>query len=149
MKKVKANLDSIPLTVNVPETEEEYREGIRKLGGSLPLDEGMLFNFHNGTQIIMENSGVNNSISLLYFISLGRGNSGIVSEIKHMNKDDASHVKSQGMYSWVLEVRKEFFDSYKIRIGSILQIVDRKALASLQTKELKKIVKTLTEEPEE
>lgn len=145
MKKIKASLDSIPLTLHVPETEDEYREGIRTLGGSLPLDEGMLFHFFGGNQIIMENSGVNHPITLLFFISLGRGTSGIVSEIKQMNRDDGAHVKSQGSYSWVLEVRKEFFESYNLRPGSILQISDRKALASIIEEETKKTIKLIKE----
>lgn len=121
MRKVKAKIDSIPVTLHVAETEEEYREGARTLGGTLEVDEGILFDFSKNPQRLgMENSGVNQNLALLFFITIGRA--GIVSEVGGLDKQDATPKYSKGVYGYVVELREDFCKANRIKQGSILTL---------------------------
>lgn len=121
MRVVKAKIDSIPIILHKPETLLEYREGVRGLGGSLHPDHGMLFDFSiNPTYISMENSGVNCDLTLLFFLFLGKH--GVVSETLYLTSGQDVPTSSKGVYSYVLELRKDFCDTWSIKQGSILTL---------------------------
>lgn len=124
MKKSTGIIDGMVISLNIPETLEEYRSGIRKsTGATLQENEGYLFRFGKNTNIMMENSGVNCDVTLLYFLSLKKY--GVVEEVQQMDNLSDKVVSSVGFYSVVLELRKDFCKRNNIRKGSIITIQGR------------------------
>lgn len=113
-------VDSIPLKVYVPETTQEFREGVR-LVGSLGPNDGMLFNFNKHERLIFENSGVNQDISILFFDDLSNDQA-IVSEICILKANSPQWVTTRYPHAMALEVSVDFCRLNKIQVGSIVSI---------------------------
>lgn len=118
MRIINGFLDGMPVSVNVTETLEEYREGARLLNRALNNSEGILFNFRNSNKIVMENSGVEEDLSILYFHKFTKY--GIVQDVKELKANCADPITSNGSYELALEMKKSFCKSNNIKKGSIL-----------------------------
>lgn len=118
MKTVPASINTIPLTLHIPQTLHEFREGARLLNSNLEFSEGLLFNFGKSQVLIMENSGVQCDINVLYFHKFTKY--GIVEEIKTLTAQDSSPISSNSFYSICVELRKDFCELNNITIGSLL-----------------------------
>ena len=122
MKKVNAIIDSIPIYLNVPEEESEFREGVRATGGKLQETEGYLFNFVNPSVLYFENCLVEDDITLLFFHPFVDNKAGVVTETKRLKARDVKIVSSDNPYSVALELRTDFCNKFNIREGSILTL---------------------------
>jgi len=122
MRQISAVIDSIPITLNVPEELKEFREGVRLSGGRLQEHEGYLFNFKTPSILYFENSGVDEDITLLFFNAFIDEKMGVVSGVKSLKAQSTSIVSSENPYAIALELRADFCITNKIGEGSILSI---------------------------
>lgn len=120
MKRVEAIIDGIPIYLNVPETNEEFKEGARASNGVLSDNEGYLFDFRSPMPIVMENSGVSHDLTLLYLFSLDKY--GAVAEVSQMKEQASTPVASVGVYRVCIELRKDFCDRNRIGVNSIVSL---------------------------
>lgn len=120
MKKVNGILEGVTLEIIVPQTLNEFKEGARLLGGTLQYNQALLFDFKSPMQIVLENSGVEHDLQVLYFPRFSK--CGIAEESKILKAFDVSHVNSTGFYPIALELRQDFCKTNNIGKGSTLFI---------------------------
>jgi hypothetical protein len=118
MKKVKGTINGIAITLHVPETLPEFKEGARNSGGYLLENEGYLFNFRKAMQIKMENSGVQQELALLYMHPFTKY--GVVEELKFMKENSSTRITSYGFYQIAIELRGDFVRNNHIEPNAIL-----------------------------
>ena len=118
MRHVSGYIDGIPITINVPETLTEHREGAKANKGELKFNEGYLFDFGKPMTILTSNSNIKHDLAIIYFDSLNK--SGIVTEVAYINKNCNTNISSIGFYLVALEVREDFVVANNIKSGSIL-----------------------------
>ena len=118
MKKITGSINSILLTVYVPETLGEFKEGARLLSNGLDREEGILFNFGKKQSIQMENGGVDIDLRVLYFNKFSK--CGIVQEAQTMKANTYGPYQSTGVYSQCLELSEEFCEKFNIKEGAVL-----------------------------
>lgn len=121
MKQTQALVNGVSVTINIPETFLEYREGAR-LKNSLELDEGYLFNFRKNDYIILENSGVNYDLRVFYFDKFKKFGTSLESKV--LIKNDSSPISSSYVYPIALELRKDFCDLNNLNESIILSLKD-------------------------
>ena len=122
MKHVTALIDSIPIELNIPEEEAEFREGVRLSGGTLREQEGYLFNFPQPSILYFENCNVDEDITLLFFHPFVESRMGVVTGVKKLKARDVKIVSSDNVFSVALELRTDFCTKYNIKEGSILSL---------------------------
>lgn len=122
MRRCKALIDGLVFTLHIPETEGEYHEGVRLLGGNLSEYDGVLFNFNFRSRLMFENSGVSQDLVVLFFDCLIRDSVGTVAEVVLLNKGSSEARSSEGMYAVAVELRKDTCDSNSIGRGSIITV---------------------------
>jgi uncharacterized membrane protein (UPF0127 family) len=118
MKKVSGMLDGVLIELEVAQTLNQYKEGVRLSGGTLHFNAGMLFDFGAPMQILLENSGVDQDLQVLYFSKFKKY--GVVEETSTLKAQDPKAVASKGFYPIAIELRKDFCEQHRIGKGSTL-----------------------------
>lgn len=118
MRKISGLLDGVPVSLHLAKSRQEYRDGVRTLGGKLTESEGILFDFGAPMQILLENSGVSQDLCVLYFSKFRKY--GIVEEVKTLNAFDSNATSSVGFYQIAIELPDSFCRNHQIRKGSTL-----------------------------
>jgi len=120
MRKVAGTLDGLSIIVNITESLNEFKQGLR-LFASVHENEGILYNFTESKLLRFANSGVDKEIALLFFDNFV-GQVAVVTEVKFMQAGSNEIVVSSSNHTMALEIDREFYNNNKIGVGSILGI---------------------------
>ena len=121
MKRIESIIDGVNISLNVPETASEYREGARASSNSLAENEGYLFKYDIPQKLSFENTGVPFQLKVLFLTTLGTAS--VVAEEGTLLKDSSKVVASFTPHSAAIELRSDFCEKYKIGVGSIVTFV--------------------------
>lgn len=122
MRRVDALIDGIRIDLNIPEEQEEFRQGIRGSGGNLEEQEGYLFNFVKPSVLYFENCGVSQDVTLLFFHPFVDNKMGVVTGVKNLEAGSVKIVSSESPFSVALELRTDFCINNNLKEGSILTL---------------------------
>lgn len=119
MKKLKALVNGIPVTLEVAENLHEFSEGFRGLPNALD-NTGILFNFNKVQHLVFENGGVQEPITLLFLANFKTY--GTVDEVAYLLPNDTTHRKSIGTYPIAIELKSSFCEKNKIGVGAFVTL---------------------------
>lgn len=122
MKKIEAIINGTYVSLNVPETSSEYKEGARASGNVLGESEGYLFKYDIPQKLGFENTGVPFELRVLFLKELNEVS--IVAEVGTLFKDSSKVVSSFTPYSVAIELRSDFCHKYNIGVGSLVTFVN-------------------------
>lgn len=122
MKRIESIINGVNVSLNVPETASEYREGARASGNVLAENEGYLFSYDIPQKLSFENTGVPFQLRVLFLTPLNSAS--IVSEEGTLLKDSSKVVASFTPHSAAIELRSDFCEKYNIGVGSIVTFLE-------------------------
>jgi len=124
VKQTKALIDGTLVSLNIPETSQEYTEGARASGESMEESEGYLFRYDVPKKLGFENTLVPFELSVL-FLQQVADKQAIVMETEILKKDSAEVATSHSHYKIAVELRKDFCDKFRIGTGSIITLTEQ------------------------